>query len=394
MRNKAVSRIYICTIAILMIALLNGCQNDILDHYEPSKQHQFAFVRFTSEDKEAPYGSRALVFSSENELFKMLAYNDQQKKEFSNKNNFKSFAAISDEVYDLLYFENFTNIEEIGNFVETYSDYLEIVTDNEGELHVYPKLFKNPFKHVVNEDRVFFIGDTVYMAVGKELLRAPKSKFTQLRNLDDSNYLPEGIEKYAYVYKDYNIDNYTDFDKPEEYSVGLRASSTCNSWAWVPSGLPLVSNGYIQHVAEWEVTENKDMVGYYFSITLSYDKALPYAQVYAKRKFLVWYLEKHTLNLTCNVQVIQDYSGTTSNYISGFHYVKDDYSQTKSGLEKYLDTNFFVIPYGWVIFRAGTMNYNFYGKSAAVSQAININKNSYTGYFRCIDTGVYWQRML
>jgi len=409
-------------IAIVSIAILiSGCNQIEAEHYQKS-------------EVKAVEMNKALTFSKFSELHEICFSSDEKREKFEKENDFKSFFTISEEVYDKLDFEKCKTVEEIEQIVEENKDFIEIVYDENGERHVQPKLFYNPYKKAFNKDRIFFLGNDVYIAFDNVILCAPKEKYEQMKNEINFEKIPKEIEIFYLSPRKYNIneerkienspyEEKTEKDEDNENGNKIKRYSSCNYRQWctahptMPNGNTYKSVGYIgtsfygknlnnlgAFYREWQEEYNKNLVGLYFEIVMevkyygpchsgNWYTTYPYAQVYSKKKFLgLWIFEKHTLSLDCYVKVYTDYSGKVlGNTYPVLH--DDDYyaytieykgNSSLTGLFLPRPFNHTYYPSCFRTADAGTMNYRFWAKSAAVPKAIDKTFNANTFWYYCL----------
>ena len=392
--------------AIVIAVSLSGCgQNERFGSNEenPTLEAQWE-PTVTMEN-----GTEVLVFSSLEEFARFDCYDAEQRSAFSQRNydRFKSYADICEEIYESLDFESCKSFEDIVALVEENNEYLEMVTDEEGEHFVHTKFFYSPYKHIMNKDRIFFIEDYLYKVYDNAVLYVQKRNFKELMNLENLEITSEGInvpEGINIFYSNINpekecIDCPIYEFEPEKPGTETKArivrNSSCYSREWnaepspFPSYIGAVGHGGTDR--HWSMTQSKDRIELDFGIRIeqnnSYWRSVPTAIVSTWRKTLgVWFREKHTIYFQSYVELWIDYSGKVYNDA----YPVMDYIPLNIPLASASNINTLVVPMNqyWQTlknYNAGTMYYNLYAKSAAMSNPLNVQYYAYTLYYNCLN---------
>lgn len=136
--------------------------------------------------------SKILTFKSIDEytrtLKEVLAYNNVERKAWEESQGFESMGIKSEEFYNTINPESFKSKEEIINFVRKNSDFLQLVTDSDGEVSVETKLFANPNRYFSNVDGVFQIGSEVYKVLEKGLVYGGIDQIEKLKTINETNF--------------------------------------------------------------------------------------------------------------------------------------------------------------------------------------------------------------
>ncbi|MDZ4205522.1 MAG: hypothetical protein U1C46_11985, partial [Bacteroidales bacterium] len=85
-------------------------------------------------------------------------------------------------------YDSLETIEDVHNFIAVNSKYLQMITDEFGDIYVEPVLFQNPYRYFANDDKLFQIGDTVYKVLETLTLGAHIDNMQVLMNVNETNY--------------------------------------------------------------------------------------------------------------------------------------------------------------------------------------------------------------
>lgn len=81
---------------------------------------------------------------------------------YEKNNGYKSFGKKSERIYKNIDIENISSVDELKAYVEKNKDYLRLSKNEDGEYVYETVLDGNPFRYIINEDRLFIIGNSVY----------------------------------------------------------------------------------------------------------------------------------------------------------------------------------------------------------------------------------------
>jgi len=96
---------------------------------------------------------------------------------------FESFNTICDRVYEEVTSCEINSIEELEDFVAEHSKYLQLITRENGDYTLETQSYNNSFKGVINEDRIFLIGNNAYKVYDDFFVVAEKDYVKDLKNL-------------------------------------------------------------------------------------------------------------------------------------------------------------------------------------------------------------------
>ena len=133
-----------------------------------------------------------LKFESEEEYLSTVQstveMNHDELKKWELANNFNSKAIESLSFYRSVNFEKFKSKEELIDFVESNSSYLQII-DEDGELYVETVNQKGADRFILNKDNMYQIGDKYYKAYAEGVISGEKEQYQYLKNMDKGEFL-------------------------------------------------------------------------------------------------------------------------------------------------------------------------------------------------------------
>ena len=145
-------------------------------------------------------------FSDISEIEAVLLMNNEKRLSFEKLNGYESFYRKSMEVYKKFDFSNVKSVSEIERFVAENAQFVEIITNNNGENEFLPKLFYDPFKYIVSEEKVFYFKDNKY---------------------DISEFEDDGVINFENMIAEYpELDEFSKFDE-SSHSIMRSAYSPC-----------------------------------------------------------------------------------------------------------------------------------------------------------------------
>ena len=143
------------------------------------------------------FPSNMRTFTSVEELFAEMEtvrnMDEQELKNHEESMGFCSFGRMAESIYYPIA-ESITenNIEltaeQAAVYISEYPQYLEWILDEEGEYNFLPKYDGNPFRYVMNDDRMFRIEDNVYKVFKDVIITGTLERITNLPYLDEEDF--------------------------------------------------------------------------------------------------------------------------------------------------------------------------------------------------------------
>lgn len=153
---------------------------------------------FSCSDKDEPlnevsYSKPIKIFNSQAELDSTisatLAMNVDGLKSCDDKNGFNSFGRISDEFYESIVPENFKSVDDMLNFINENSEYIELIIDENGDSVVTTKYSNSIYRYVMNQDNLFQVNNIVHKVFNEGVVSTDVKNINKLVNSDKDDFL-------------------------------------------------------------------------------------------------------------------------------------------------------------------------------------------------------------
>jgi hypothetical protein len=311
----------IFTLFIIAFAM-TGCNKDQSEVIPPSTP------TFKSDAS-----SELLKFDDAEDFFETLeltaSFDNTERTNWEDAQDFVSFGRACDEFYFSLNETIFEDDETVEEFVKSNSDKLQLIEDGNSEFSLETVLFKQDFRYFANKDKMFQIGDIVYLILEDGTVSADYSKIGKLKEINENNY-------FSFI----NDDDVSFSSSLTNTNRDLK-DGTYNCGVW----------------QEQRVTNNRERTYLRISIhttdvgngTNQYVNYLvrPY-----KKTIGIWYwCSRH---ISCNIKVAADYKVYTSSSswtwvrVNGSYACTDKYASSVSGnlCSQWISTGFQASPAG------------------------------------------------
>lgn len=149
--------------------------------------------------------NKMLVFNSPQEMDTLIKKTSHMQLEeliaYEDAKGYKSFGRLCEEFYSTIVPENFKSMEEILRFVEENSNYLQIEVDEDGETSIMPKNFHSTEKFIMNENKMYQIGNRVYRVFDNGVVSTSLENSQNLTNIKEENILSyQSDGRYLYTF--------------------------------------------------------------------------------------------------------------------------------------------------------------------------------------------------
>ena len=177
--------------------------------------------------KQKSFNANGLMYFSNfdeflNTIDELYAMDFDELCAYENTNGYTSFGRESEEVYyNSLEVDSLSTDEEIQSFVNAHSDFVQIYTDYDGEQLYVPILFDHPFRYIINNNRMFQIGDIIYKVFNSgiaSILNSSTNSYEMLLNLSESDL--EFIDSNSMIQYIPKQDPYIMFEKDAAHDMG------------------------------------------------------------------------------------------------------------------------------------------------------------------------------
>ncbi|MEA1878224.1 MAG: hypothetical protein U9N86_15375 [Bacteroidota bacterium] len=145
----------------------------------------------------------------------------EERIAWEDSHGYRSFGSICEELYLSIDPADFKSIQEVKQFVSKHSKYLQLIEDEDGRLTLEVVDYKNPYRYMMNKDKMFQIDNSAYKISGDYILSTDVGNIEKLRtqdaqNLDFSN--KDGIKVWKY---NNNLENNRLKDATYNYGTSL-----------------------------------------------------------------------------------------------------------------------------------------------------------------------------
>jgi len=155
-------------------------------HYSCSKE----VIVDNSKDE---ISSDLLIFTNTSDyteaLNTVISLNSQDLKAYEESRGYKSFGRTCDELYSKINPERFKNTEEVKDFVKINKKYFQLIEDENGELILETRLFKDPNRYLINKEYMFQVSNIVYKVLDDVVLATELANISTLRLIDEKNVI-------------------------------------------------------------------------------------------------------------------------------------------------------------------------------------------------------------
>jgi len=141
-------------------------------------------------------GSSMRTFSSMDELFeevkRLMPMDEQEIENYENSIGFCSFGRMTNSIYypivePIVENELEFDVDQAREYVIQYPEYLELITDENGEYAFVQKYRCELFRYIMNEDRLFQVGENVYKVFKEAIISTPIEKVGNLSAITEEN---------------------------------------------------------------------------------------------------------------------------------------------------------------------------------------------------------------
>jgi len=188
--------------------------------------------------KQKSFNSNGLMYFSNQEEFAntmdmLLAMDFDELCAYEDSLGYTSYGRECEELYynSIEGEDSLTSDEEIENFVSEHSNFLNTTTDFDGEELYVPILFDHPFRYVLNENKMFQIGDMIFKVYNSGIVSTNYQNLSALINLQEnelSSIEPTSVFSYAPASEPYIYPNNIQKDAAHNLG-GFLISASVNS---------------------------------------------------------------------------------------------------------------------------------------------------------------------
>jgi hypothetical protein len=139
--------------ALMIIFALISCEKDDIAITEPQSAVKQDILSFATQE------------DFDNTLAKVSTMTKAERNAWEKEQGFKSFGTICDEFYKTIDPKSFKSTEEVKVFVAKNSDKIELYTSSDGETYCVTKEFRNAERSIMNDKKMYIIGELVFKKI-------------------------------------------------------------------------------------------------------------------------------------------------------------------------------------------------------------------------------------
>lgn len=163
--------IYILTIALIVFTSCDKNEEILTDESTKLKQEILSF-KTTTEYQQT--------------LKKVSRMTDSERKNWENSLGFRSFGTICDEIYSNINPEQFKSFDDLKVELNAKNKYIELNQNNDGDYYADPKELGNNERFLMNEDKMFIVGDKVYRKLNNMLISDLIINISKVKSIKDT----------------------------------------------------------------------------------------------------------------------------------------------------------------------------------------------------------------
>ncbi|WP_416867424.1 MAG: hypothetical protein ACMVP2_08715 [Imperialibacter sp.] len=189
-------------------------------------------------------------------------------------NGFASFGRLSDEIYMQAVSQNFSSVDELYDFVNNNATFVEIVVEEDGEKSFRRKLQNDPYRYLINQDRIFIIKDDAFKIFASKMISLPVAQLKKLQQMNELDVINGAIG---------------------DAQVGASGRTTDLAYDIGSNIVKITANSNERVVLELNTQVNSYNI-YAYTQPKCYDVGAT-VSIKGQRKFLgIWYDDKRTLS--------------------------------------------------------------------------------------------------
>jgi len=209
-------------------------------------------------------------------LNKVRTMKPEDRIAWEKSEGFTSFGTICDEFYKTIEPENFKSTDEAKGFVAAHNDKIQLINNSNGDIYCITQEFKNAERYILNQDKMYIIGATVYKKFEEDLVSTEIANIDILRIAKNSNELKSKKAFTSSFTDKSSIQKITNtiVTKNEAYGNNTIGSDTYRIHVWIET-LALSNNykvyekicNYSRSLGIWWLMEAPIITTFSFSIT-------------------------------------------------------------------------------------------------------------------------------
>jgi hypothetical protein len=169
------SKNLIYALLIIVVVFLTSCEKEVIENVKNLSCSNMLYFETVEE-----YNT---------ELNKVIKMNESELTQWEKSKGFISLGIEAERFYKSIDPNKFKSNDEIKQFVDENSSYLQLIEDKNGELELETKFFNRIERYFLNKDNMFQIGDSVYKVFESATIIASTADIDILSQVSDNiNY--------------------------------------------------------------------------------------------------------------------------------------------------------------------------------------------------------------
>lgn len=286
----------------------------------------FVFSSCSSLEEVSPTQAKVLKFESLESVNRYMNQSLEADYEglvkLEDTQSFNSFGKKCDEIYQKAVDANFTSRAALEAFVEQHSEYLQFVTDIDGEVSLETRLYNSPLRYLINENRVYQLNNTAIKVFENGYVMTPMEKVDALDEFKGLRYQDAKRSSLTFV----------DIEGLNGTMQGARTMTSCDNRA---DGTATSGNERVRLEINTSHTPSTDpLVGGDNSIHRIFTKV--HYKVRSQKRFLrIWFASQRKITAEINARVdLYSQTGVQTNalvYASTFEHFDSKWEGTLDG---------------------------------------------------------------
>jgi len=154
-------------LSVVFLLILSSCNKDLIDDQKTSDLNILHFDSYSQ---------------MQEELSSVLKMSTEEKANWATNKGFNSFGVEADVFYDEMDADGFESKEELVSFINN-SKYLELVTQDNGDLFIVTKNSDSRYRYFMNEDQIFTVEKKAVKVFGLKTLITSIDNINELKQV-------------------------------------------------------------------------------------------------------------------------------------------------------------------------------------------------------------------
>lgn len=156
----------------ILTMVFTSCLKEDIEPQEDNKEQNIEILQFSSFDE------------LQATINKVNKYTKEERMNWENQMNFKSFGSICDKVYAEIDIENINTINDVEKLVFENSKYLKLETDNTGDKYCLPAECDNEERFILNDNLMYIVGTEAFKKVSNGMISTKIENLTALLKIN------------------------------------------------------------------------------------------------------------------------------------------------------------------------------------------------------------------